>query len=154
MARDDAFIAHVVDLLAGWGPVSARRMFSGCGLYRDGTIFALILRNVLYLKVDDVNRPDFVRAGMAPFSFKRAGKDTIITSYWEVPPSALDDPDELAELADGALAAARRKQAAKPINHRARSGVQSHRPPEREVSSHRSGEKKAGKRAQRGRLPR
>lgn len=153
MARDAALLAHIVDLLADWGRVSARPMFSGFGLYRDGLIFALLLRDALYLKTDDINRPDFVRAGMAPFSYRRAGKRAKLTSYWEAPPAALDDPDELAALADGALAAARRKRTAEEINHRAAAEVKSHRLPARKVSSHRSGKKKAGKRAKRGRSP-
>lgn len=149
MARNAAFLAHVVDLLADWAPVTARPMFSGWSLYRDGVIFALVLRDALYLKVDDGNRAAFERAGMAPFRYARAGREAVITSYWEVPPGALDDPDELAAFADGALAAGRRKQAERSSKKRAPK-VRSHRSPAREVTSNRAGEKKARKGAKRG----
>ena len=150
MARNAAFLAHVVDLLTDWAPVTARPMFSGWSLYRDGVIFALVLRDVLYFKVDDENRAEFERAGMAPFRYQRAGREAVITSYWEVPPGALDDRDELAALADGALAAGRRKQAERGARRHAPLEVRSHRTPVRAVTSNRSGKKKAGKGAKRG----
>ena len=155
MARSTAFLAHVVDLLDGWARVSARPMFSGFGLYRDGVIFALVLRDALYFKVDDANRAAFEAAGMAPFTYTRAGRAATLTSYWEVPPAALDDPDELATLAEGALAAGRRKQAERGgAGSRPRSKVKSHRPKEPEVPSNRSGDKKARAGAKRGRSTR
>jgi DNA transformation protein len=68
MAVSDEFINYVIDQLAGWGEVTARRMFGGAGLYRDGTMFGLIADDVAYLKVDDSNREDFVKAGASPFN--------------------------------------------------------------------------------------
>ena len=35
------------DLFSEFGPVDVRRMFSGAGVYADGVIFALVLRDVL-----------------------------------------------------------------------------------------------------------
>ena len=150
MARDAAFLAYVLDLLSGWGRVNARPQFSGWCLTRDGVIFALVLRDALYFKVDDVNRPDFERAGMAPFRYMRAGREATLGSYWEAPPAALEEPEELAALADGALAAGRRKQVGAVTGRVRRLGqsrVRSHRSPEPEVSSNRSGEKNTRKRA-------
>ena len=151
MARNAAFLAHVVDLLSGWARVTARPMFSGWALYRDGVVFALVLRDTLYFKVDDGNRAAFAEAGMAPFRYTRAGRDAVLTSYWEVPPAALDDADDLATLADGALAAGRRKQAKRSVGLLPATGVQAHRASERKVASNRSGDKKARKRAKTGR---
>ncbi len=56
MASNPEFIAFVTDQLAPLGHVTTRRMFSGAGVYCDGVIFALILRDVVYFKVDDGNR--------------------------------------------------------------------------------------------------
>ena len=151
MARNTAFLAYVLDLLSGWGRVNARPQFSGFCLTRDGVIFALVLRDALYFKVDDVNRPDFERAGMAPFRYMRAGQEAVLGSYWEAPPAALDEPEELAVLADGALAAGRRKQARASGGRQARpvaaDKVSKHRSLEPEVTSNRSSEKKARKTA-------
>jgi DNA transformation protein len=53
------FIPFVQELLESWGTVSARRMFGGHGLYHEGLMFAIVMDNRLYLKVDALNRPDF-----------------------------------------------------------------------------------------------
>jgi TfoX/Sxy family transcriptional regulator of competence genes len=45
--------------------ITTRRLFSGAGLYCDGVIFALILRDTLYFKVDDGNRRAY-QADQAP----------------------------------------------------------------------------------------
>jgi DNA transformation protein and related proteins len=42
MTRNDSeFASFVVECLQPLGPVSARRMFGGCGIYLHGTMFAL-----------------------------------------------------------------------------------------------------------------
>ncbi len=82
MARNARFIAFIADQLAPLGHVTARPMFSGAGIYCDGTIFALVLRDTLYLKVDDANRADFAAAGSSPFTYEAKGRTVEINSYW------------------------------------------------------------------------
>ncbi|HEX6980378.1 MAG TPA: TfoX/Sxy family protein [Alphaproteobacteria bacterium] len=101
------FVAHVLDLLRPLGGVAARRMFGGHGLFRRGLMFALIDDDVLYLKVDDRTRPDFVAVGAAPFTYASRGR-TVTMSYYEAPPGLFDDPDEMRAWAQKALAAASR----------------------------------------------
>ncbi len=103
-------IAHIVDLLRGWSPVDARRMFSGYGLFRDGLMFGIIIRDVLHFKTDDDNRGDYEAAGMAPFQYSRGDK-RVALGYHAVPAEALDDDDMLVAWADKAYAAAVRKAA-------------------------------------------
>lgn len=55
------FVDYVVELMAGWATVSARKMFGGYGLYREGLMFALIVRDQLYFKTDAGNEPQFER---------------------------------------------------------------------------------------------
>jgi len=57
MALSADFLDFLQDQLRGLGRITSRRMFSGAGLYCEGVIFALILRDTLYFKVDDGNRP-------------------------------------------------------------------------------------------------
>ncbi len=136
MAVSDEFIDYVIDQLAAWGEVSARRMFGGAGLYCDGTMFGLITDDVAYLKVDDSNREDFVKAGSSPFNpypdkarpdeaasvakvrhprvhtrgFLRRLVKTAVMSYYEIPADVLENPDELAKWAERSLAIARKKK--------------------------------------------
>ena len=74
-------------------------MFSGAGLYCDGVIFALILRDTLYFKVDDGNRRAYEAEGLEPFSYEAAGQKRTIGAYWRVPERLFDDPDEMLEWA-------------------------------------------------------
>ena len=101
------FRDHVLDLLSALGAVAARRMFGGGGLFLDDTMFCLIADDVLYMKVDEVNRADFEAAGMQPFEYERGGK-TVPLSYFEVPPDVMEDSDQIIAWARHAWEAARR----------------------------------------------
>jgi DNA transformation protein len=111
VVRNAEFIAFVADQLASLGHVTTRRMFSGAGIYCDGTIFALVIRDALYLKVDDANRADFQAAGSAPFTYEAKGRTIEINSYWRAPEHLYDDPDDMLSWARAALAAGRRAAA-------------------------------------------
>jgi DNA transformation protein and related proteins len=105
--RDDALrrLSHI-------GPVSARALFGGFGLYLDGVMFGLIAQGAVYFRVDDRNRQDYVAAGAAPFTYGSKGKP-IEMPYWRVPPTIWDDMAPLAGWAMAAHEAARRARAAK-----------------------------------------
>ncbi len=107
MPISDEFLEFVLDLLSPWGGVTARKMFGGAGLYRDGKMFGLIADDVVYLKVDDTNRPDFEEAGCGPFK-PYPDKPTSM-SYYEVPPDVLEEPDALVEWSRRSLAIQTRK---------------------------------------------
>ena len=110
MPVSDEFVDYVVDQLSGWGEVSVRRMFGGAGLYRQGAMFAVIAEDVAYLKVDDSNREDFVKAGSSPFNpYPEKNKATVM-QYYEVPADVLEDPDELARWAQRSWLIARKKK--------------------------------------------
>jgi DNA transformation protein and related proteins len=96
MSASREFIEFVSEQMAGFGPVSVRRMFSGAGVYRDGLIFALIARDVLYLKTDEESRAPFEAEGLGPFTFSTKTGEHKLTSYWRAPSRCFDDPDEMA----------------------------------------------------------
>lgn len=102
MAVSKEFLEYVLDQFAMWGGVSARRMFGGAGLYRDGKIFGVVADNVVYLKVDATNKDKFVEAGCGPFK-PYPDKPTVM-SYFEVPPDVFEDPEELMTWAEESLA--------------------------------------------------
>jgi DNA transformation protein and related proteins len=109
---ENDFVAHVLDLLAGWGGVSARRMFSGFGLFRSGVMFALIAHDTLYLKTDERNRGAFEAAGTRPFVYSRKSEQ-IALSYWEAPAELFDEPEDMIAWARRALDAAMANQKAR-----------------------------------------
>jgi DNA transformation protein len=105
--QDSEFANFVVECLQPLGPVSARRMFGGYGIYLHGTMFALIADDRLYLKVDDGNRQAHEGAGLAYFTYSDKGK-SIRMPYCEAPDEGFDDPDVLCAWAREAYAAALR----------------------------------------------
>ena len=104
MAVSDDFLNYVLDQLSRWGGVSVRRMFGGAGLYRDGKMFGLIAEDVAYLKVDDANRADFMKAGSSPFKPYPDRANSAVMSYYEIPPEVLENRDELPKWAQRSLA--------------------------------------------------
>ena len=110
MKPPDPFVERILALLMPVGPARARRMFGGHGIFMDDLMFAIVADGRLYLKVDPKSEPEFARAGAAPFTYRRQGRE-IAMSYWSVPDGALDDMQALQPWADLALAAARRAKA-------------------------------------------
>jgi DNA transformation protein len=111
-ANDSEFVSYVIESLRPLGAVSARRMFGGYGVFKDGLMFALVADDQLYLKVDDANRSAYEAAALAPFSYRSKGK-AIQLSYHEAPSEGFDDPDVLCAWARDAYAAALRTKRSK-----------------------------------------
>ncbi len=106
MSVSDEYLTYLLDQLRGMGPVSARKMFGGAGLYLRGLMFGLVSQDVLYLKTDDSNRAVYEHAGMTKF---QPFEDKPMTMpYHEVPAEVLEDRDELTRWAKLSFAAAER----------------------------------------------
>ena len=106
------FVDYVVELMADWARVSARRMFGGYGLYREGLMFALIVEDELFLKTDTGNVVQFEQAGSRPFVYQSRDR-TVQLSYWSAPAASLDSPAEMGEWCRSAYGSALRAQTAK-----------------------------------------
>jgi DNA transformation protein and related proteins len=109
----EALIEHLRDLFEPLGPISARAMFGGYGLYLDGLIFGVIIDEALYLKTDEQSRGRFEAAGCQPCIYYMKGKP-LPMSYWSVPEEAMDSPQAMRPWAQLAIEAARRKPAKRP----------------------------------------
>jgi DNA transformation protein len=103
----DAFRAFALDQLAELGDVTPRSMFGGVGLYYEGVFFGILARDQLYFKTDDRNRRDYTRARMPAFQ-PYLDRPERSTSYFAVPLSVLESPEELTVWARKAIAAAAR----------------------------------------------
>ena len=113
MARSPELLHHVTELLEPYGPpVEVKRMFSGWSLQRDGIPFGMIL-DELYLRVDDITRPEYEADGCQPFRYANSRREVEVARYYTVPPEALEDGGELAALVDEAVDAALRDPAPK-----------------------------------------
>lgn len=113
MARDE-FLEHVIDTLRLFGHVERKSMFGGWGLYHEGHFFALIMRDVLYLKADAQNQASFDALGLGPFVFEsRLGEKTVM-HYFQAPVEALESPEVMMEWARRSYDAALRAATARP----------------------------------------
>jgi DNA transformation protein len=111
-SRRNEFVDYVVELMAGWSTVSARKMFGGFGLYREGLMFALIVEDELFFKTDNDNVAQFRSEGCHPFVYSSKTR-TVQMSYWSAPAASLDSPAEMLEWCQSAYGAALRAQANK-----------------------------------------
>ncbi len=124
MTMGPGFRDYLLDQLKTLGPVEAKRMFGGGGLFRDGAMFGLIADDVLYLKADEQNQADFEDRGMGPFTYEKKGrKEPVKLSYWECPPDVLEDPEELCQWAARAWEAARRSGTGKKKKYKKKPGA-------------------------------
>ena len=106
MAVRDETLDYARDLFGGLGPISARRMFGGAGLYAGGAMFAILADDQLYMKTDSVLAADYEAAGSEAFVYDTKNGARRIGSLWRLPDSALDDPDEALDWAKKSLAVA------------------------------------------------
>ncbi len=115
MPKRSDFVDHVVETMRAFGPVEAKSMFGGWGLYHRGAFFALIAGDALYFKVDDENRQAFETRGLGAFVYPMKDGKTLVMHYHQAPEEALESPEEMAgwsRLAYGAAlrAAAKKKR--------------------------------------------
>ncbi len=118
MANSPDFVALALELLAGVGPVDARAMFGGHGVYAQGVMFGLLDDDELFLKTDEVSRPRFVDAGCRQWTYVAKGQRMENTSWFRPPDDAHEDPEAMAAWATLALDSALRVRAARPARRK------------------------------------
>jgi DNA transformation protein len=94
MTVSSDYLAFTLEQLAGLPGVTAQRMFGGVGLYYDELFFGLIADDVLYLRVDEATRGDYISRGMSPFR-PYVDRPQLSMKYYETPADVLEDPTEL-----------------------------------------------------------
>jgi DNA transformation protein len=106
MAVSVSFRTYLLEQMGQIRPVTTRPMFGGLTFFAEGRAFALVADEVLYFKVDDSNRPDFMAAGKGPFL--PFGDPEKPMQYYELPEEVLEDTDQLADWMAKAIAVATR----------------------------------------------
>lgn len=103
------FVEYLHELLHDFGPIQAKKMFGGYGIYHQGLMFGLVADDTLYLKSDDESRPQFEALQLPAFRYQRQGKE-IIMSFHQAPPDMLEQTDDATHWARLAYAAALRSK--------------------------------------------
>ena len=110
MAHSAEYIEFIKDQMSGFAPVTIRKMFGGAGVSRDGINFAIIVDEILYLKVDALNEADFDAENLEQFSYEAKGGKRTAMSYRRAPSRVMDEADEMALWCRKAYDAALRAQ--------------------------------------------
>lgn len=101
------FVSYVVELMQSIGPVRARGMFGGHGIFLEELMFGLVADNILYLKADDETVNEFMEKELEAFTYYKKGKEFKM-SYYQAPEEALEDSEEMNVWANKAYGAALR----------------------------------------------
>ena len=104
------FVDYLKEVFEGFGPVTARRMFGGYGIYHDGVMFGLVANDTLYLKADESTAASFEARGLKRFSYDKGDK-VVQMSYYLAPEEIWDDPEEATRWARQAFEVAFRAKA-------------------------------------------
>ncbi len=112
MKKQDEFVTYLLELMQPLGPVSARAMFGGYGIYIDDIMFALVADDVLFLKTDPQTLPEFEQRGLPPFQYERNGKPYTM-SYCEAPEEFMEDPEAMRYWSNMAIEAALKNKRSK-----------------------------------------
>ena len=112
MDNEKQYIAYLVELMQTIGPVYAKAMFGGHGIYLHGLMFGLVEKGTLYLKVDKESELEFKQLGLEAFTYNK--KDKVVKlSYFQAPDEAMEDSEEMNTWANKAYSAALRSAAKK-----------------------------------------
>lgn len=113
MKSSDGFRDYVLDQLSALPDVRARAMFGGIGVFAGDLFFAIIANDILYFKVDDTNRAQYVQAGSDAFHPYPDKSSSMVMPYYDVPAHVLEDAQTLVRWARQSVAVVERKKAAK-----------------------------------------
>jgi DNA transformation protein and related proteins len=113
MSGNSEFKEYIIgDALAEIDGVTARAMFGGYGLYKDGIIFGIIADDELFLKVDDTNKEEYEAFDSSPFTYERGNHKKTTMSYWRIPEEILENRERMQELVSDAVRKPIEKKAA------------------------------------------
>jgi DNA transformation protein len=105
--EEKEFTSYVVDLMQSIGPVNAKAMFGGYGIFLDGLMFGLVTDSVLYLKIDKETENEFKAKRLEQFTYNKKGEEFKM-SYYHAPEEALENGEEMSFWAARAYSTALR----------------------------------------------
>jgi DNA transformation protein len=107
MALNEEFKNFVLDQLQGIGEFETKHMFGGLALLYQGSAFAKIKHDKVWLKVDDSNLADFEKFEMSQYTY---GKDNSRKlNFYETPIEIIEDRDKLKDWIQKSIEIAAKK---------------------------------------------
>ncbi|MCW2118057.1 TfoX/Sxy family protein [Flavobacterium sp. 7A] len=93
MAASTDYLDFILDQLSNWKTIHSKRMFGCVGLYTDDLMFGIVSKEVLYFKVDESNKADYLAAGSE--ALKLFKNNSVVASFYEVPIEILEDANQV-----------------------------------------------------------
>jgi len=94
MKSENQYVLYMMDKLQPHGPIRARAMFGGYGVYYLETMLGVIVENELYFRIDEATKKEFEKYDSKPFTYQM--KDKLVTlPYLTVPEEILENSDQL-----------------------------------------------------------
>ncbi|MEA3064705.1 MAG: transformation protein [Sphingomonadales bacterium] len=121
MSFDEGLYAWVEEAMAPLGSVTMRRMMGGATLYLDGTVFAILVEDELWLKSDAEADAIWDSEGCEKFTITFRDGKVDVMNYRRAPLDVYDDPDAMQRWAALAVEAGARgaaKKRPKPSSRR------------------------------------
>ena len=112
MQNKKQFLDYILSYLESHGAIRSRAMFGGYGIYLGDVMFGLIAENVLYFRVDDINRSDYLELDAKPFVYSM-GPKTVSLPYFELPEEILNNSEKLGVWIKRSTDAAKRNKVVK-----------------------------------------
>jgi DNA transformation protein len=100
-------LEYILSKLKPHGPITARAMFGGYGIYYGKIIFASLVEGKLYFRVDEMNEKDYQPYNSKPFIFE-GGKRPAVMPYLTLPEEILENPRQLPQWIEKARQASLR----------------------------------------------
>ena len=98
MKTDSSFKDYIVyDVLGHVDGITAKAMFGGWGIYKDGCIVGIIVSGELYLKADTHSMERLTKEGRHPFVYDGHNHKTVTMPYMSVSEEELEQPGLIEE---------------------------------------------------------
>ena len=94
MMKSNKRLESILEKLTPHGPITARAMFGGYGIYFDKKIFSILIDQQLYFRVDQSNIKDYEAYNSQPFVYEGKNKPVALP-YMALPEKILNNPKEL-----------------------------------------------------------
>jgi len=109
MSVDQGYMDHIMEKFSKPEEMSVKKMFGGAGIFYEGKMFALVHDDILFFKIDETNRKDYIEKGTGPFE-PPFMKKKMSMPYYELPEDVLEDRERFNEWAERSMDIALKKR--------------------------------------------
>lgn len=106
---DKPILKDSMRLFEHLGKIKSRSMFGGFGIFADETMFALVVNDRLHVRADQQLTQQFKALALEPYVYKKRGFP-VVTKYFALTDDLSSNTEQILELAQQALAAAKEEK--------------------------------------------